>query len=131
MLARHDTRIFKDYIFLLLPYLLYHRSNQNMSNYKFLIRFYLLGFIQESTSRAEKYIERFGGDDTHIKKNRQTIDKLDEIFKPLSDQTLEIMRLRFIDELNMNDVAKQTRMTYNRVRNLCFEPVCDVKKLAK
>lgn len=102
-----------------------------MSNYKFLIRFYLLGFIQESTSRAEKFIKRFGGDDTNVKKNRQTIDKLDEIFRQLSDQTLEIMRLRFIDELNMKDVAKQTGMTYNRVRNLCFEPVREVKKLAK
>lgn len=102
-----------------------------MSNYKFLIRFYLLGFIQESTSRAEKFIERFGGDDTNVKKNRQTIDKLDEIFNPLSDQTLEVIRLRFINELNMKDVAKQTGMTYNRVRNLCFEPVREVKKLAK
>lgn len=102
-----------------------------MSNYKFLIRFYLMGFIQESTRRAEKFIERFGGDDTNVKKNRQTIDKLDEIFKPLSDQTLEIIRLRFIDELNMKDVAERTGLTYNRVRNLCFEPVHEVKKLAK
>lgn len=102
-----------------------------MSNYKFLIRFYLLGFIQESTSRAEKFVERFGGDDTNVKRNRQTIDKLDDIFNPLSEQTLEIMRLRFIDELNMKDIAKQTGMPYNRVRNLCFEPVQEVKKLAK
>lgn len=102
-----------------------------MSNYKFLIRFYLLGFIQESTSRAEKFIKRFGGDDTNVKKNRQIIDKLDGIFNPLSEQVLEIMRLRFIDELNMKDIAKQTGMTYNRVRNLCFEPVREVKKLAK
>ena len=102
-----------------------------MSNYKFLIRFYLLGFIQESTSRAEKFVERFDGDDTNVKKNRQIIDKLDGIFNPLSEQVLEIMRLRFIDELNMKDIAKQTGMTYNRVRNLCFEPVREVKKLAK
>ncbi|KKF91779.1 sigma-70 family RNA polymerase sigma factor [Lactococcus petauri] len=102
-----------------------------MSNYKFLIRFYLLGFIQESTSRAENFIKRFGGDDTNVKKNRQTIDKLDEIFNPLSEQVLELMRLRFIDELNMKEVAKQTGMTYNRVRNLCFGPVREVKKLAK
>lgn len=102
-----------------------------MSNYKFLIRFYLLGFIQESTSGAEKFIKRFGGDDTNVKKNRQTIDKLDEIFKPLSDQVLGLMRLRFVDELNMKDVAKQTGLTYNRVRNLCFEPVREVKELAK
>lgn len=86
-----------------------------MSNYKFLIRFYLLGFIQDSTSRAEKFVERFGGDDTNVKKNRQTIDKLDEIFNPLSEQVLELMKLRFIDELNMKDVAKQTGLTYNRV----------------
>ena len=102
-----------------------------MSNYKFLIRFYLLGFIQESTSRAEKFVERFGGDDTNVKKNRQIIDKLDGIVNPLSEQVLEIMRLRCIDELNMKDIAKQTGMTYNRVRNLCFEPVREVKKLAK
>lgn len=56
-----------------------------MSNYKFLIRFYLLGFIQESTSRSEKFIERFGGDDTDTKKNRRTVEKLDETFNPLSD----------------------------------------------
>uniref|UniRef100_UPI0022E7F0E8 sigma factor-like helix-turn-helix DNA-binding protein n=2 Tax=Streptococcaceae TaxID=1300 RepID=UPI0022E7F0E8 len=73
----------------------------------------------------------FGGDDTNVKKNRQIIDKLDGIFNPLSEQVLEIMRLRFIDELNMKDIAKQTGMTYNRVRNLCFEPVREVKKLAK
>lgn len=102
-----------------------------MSNYKFLIRFYLLGFIQESTSRAEKFIKRFGGDDTNVKKNRQTIDKLDEIFKPLSDQVLELMRLRFVDELNMKDVAKQTGLTYNKVYRLCADPIREVKKLAK
>lgn len=101
-----------------------------MSNYKFLIRFYLLGFIQESTSRAEKFIERFGGDDTNVKKNRQTIDKLDEIFKPLSDQVLELMRLRFVDELEIKDVAEQTGLTYNKVYRLCADPIREVKKLA-
>ncbi|WP_285117979.1 sigma-70 family RNA polymerase sigma factor [Lactococcus petauri] len=102
-----------------------------MSNYKFLIRFYLLGFIQESTNRAEKYIEHFGGDDTHIKRNRQTINKLDDIFKPLSDQVLELMRLRFVEGLEIKDVAGQTGMTYNKVYRLCAEPVREVKKLAK
>lgn len=102
-----------------------------MSNYKFLIRFYLLGFIQESTSRAEKFVERFGGDDTHIKRNRQTINKLDEIFKPLSDQVLELMKLRFVDELEIKDVAEQTGLTYNKVYRLCADPIREVKKLAK
>lgn len=102
-----------------------------MSNYKFLIRFYLLGFIQESTSRAEKFVERFGGDDTNIKRNRQTIDKLDEIFKPLSDQVLELIRLRFIDELDIKDIAERTGITYYKVQSLCADPVREVKKLAK
>ncbi|WP_348821938.1 sigma-70 family RNA polymerase sigma factor [Lactococcus petauri] len=102
-----------------------------MSNYKFLIRFYLLGFIQESTSRAEKFIERFGGDDTNVKKNRQTINKLDEIFNPLSDQVLELMRLRFVEELEIKDVAEQTGLTYNKVYRLCADPIREVKKLAK
>ena len=65
--------------------ILKQRRNDTMSNYKFLIRFYLLGFIQESTSRSEKFIERFGGDDTDTKKNRRTVEKLDETFNPLSD----------------------------------------------
>lgn len=64
-----------------------------MSNYKFLIRFYLLGFIQESTGRAEKLIERFGGGNIHINRNRQTIDKLDEIFTLLSEQVQELISL--------------------------------------
>lgn len=102
-----------------------------MSNYKFLIRFYLLGFIQESTSRAEKFINRFGGDDTNIKRNRQTIDKLDEIFNPLSEQVLELLRLRFVDELEIKDVAEQTGLTYNKVYRLCADPIREVKKLAK
>ncbi|KAA8710630.1 sigma-70 family RNA polymerase sigma factor [Lactococcus garvieae subsp. garvieae] len=102
-----------------------------MSNYKFLIRFYLLGFIQESTSRAEKFVERFGGDDTNVKKNRQTIDKLDEIFNPLSDQVLELLRLRFVDELKINEVAELTGLTYNKVYRLCADPIREVKKLAK
>lgn len=102
-----------------------------MSNYKFLIRFYLLGFIQESTSRAEKFIERFGGDDTHIKRNRQTINKLDDIFKPLRDRVLELMKLRFVDELEIKDVAEQTGLTYNKVYRLYADPVREVKKLAK
>lgn len=102
-----------------------------MSNYKFLIRFYLLGFIQESTSRAEKFIERFGGDDTNVKKNRQTIDKLDEIFTPLSEQLLELIRLRFVDELEIKDVAERTGLTYNKVYRLCADPIRKVKKLAK
>lgn len=102
-----------------------------MSNYKFLIRFYLLGFIQESTSRAEKFVERFGGDDTNVKRNRQTIDKLDNIFNPLSDQVLELLRLRFVEELEIKDVAEQTGLTYNKVYRLCADPIQDVKKLAK
>lgn len=102
-----------------------------MNNYKFLIRFYLLGFIQESTSRAEKFVERLGGDDTHIKKNRQTINKLDDIFNPLNEQVLELIRLRFVDELEIKDVAEQTRLTYNKVQRLCADPIREVKKLAK
>lgn len=102
-----------------------------MSNYKFLIRFYLLGFIQESTSRAEKFVERFGGDDTNVKRNRQTIAKLDEIFKPLSDQVRELMRLRFVDELEINEVAERTGLTYNKVYRWCADPIREVKKLAK
>lgn len=102
-----------------------------MSNYKFLIRFYLLGLIQESTSRAEKFIERFGGDDTNVKKNRQVINKLDDIFNPLSDQIRELLRLRFVDELEIKDVAEQTGLTYNKVYRLCANPIREVKKLAK
>lgn len=102
-----------------------------MSNYKFLIRFYLLGFIQESTSRAEKFVKRFGGDDTNIKRDRQTIDKLDDIFSPLSGQALELMRLRFVEELEIKDVAEQTGLTYNKVYRLCAGPIREVKKVAK
>src|SRR5699024_9540107 len=99
-----------------------------MSNYKFLIRFYLLGFIQESTSRAEKFVKHFGGDDTHIKRNRQTINKLDDIFNPLSEQVLELMGLRFVDELEIKYVAEQTGLTYNKVYSLCADPIREVKK---
>ncbi|CEF50363.1 sigma-70 family RNA polymerase sigma factor [Lactococcus garvieae] len=102
-----------------------------MSNYKFLIRFYLLGFIQESTSRAEKFVERFGGDNTNIKKNKQMINKLDDIFNPLSDQVLELMKLRFVNELEIQKVAEQTGLTYNKVYRLCADPIREVKKLAK
>lgn len=102
-----------------------------MSNYKFLIRFYLLGFIQESTSRSEKFIERFGGDNTNIKRNRQTIDKLDEIFEPLSEQVREFIRLRFVDDLEINEVAERAGLTYNKVYRWCAGPIREVKKLAK
>lgn len=102
-----------------------------MTKHKFLIRFYLLGVLESSTSRAEKFVERFGGDDTNIKRNRQTIDKLDDIFIPLSEQVLELLRLRFVDELEIKDVAKQTGLTYNKVYRLCADPIREVKKLAK
>ncbi|MFK4899869.1 sigma-70 family RNA polymerase sigma factor [Lactococcus petauri] len=97
-----------------------------MSNYKFLIRFYLLGFIQESTSRSEKFIERFGGDDTDVKKNRRTVEKLDEIFNPLSDLVRELIKLRFVDELKVKDVAGQTGLTYNKFYCLYAEPIREV-----
>ena len=102
-----------------------------MSNYKFLIRFYLLGFIQESTKRAEEFVERFGGDDTNIKRNRQTINKLDEIFNPLNDQVLELIRLRFVEELEIQEVAERTGLSYSKVQRLCSDPIKQVKKLAK
>lgn len=104
-----------------------------MSNYKFLMRFYLLGFIQEATSRAENFVERFGGNgnDTNIKRNRQTIDKLDKIFKPLSDQVLELVRLRFVEELDIKEVAESTSLSYSKVQRLCSEPIKQVKKIAK
>ncbi|MDG6142037.1 sigma-70 family RNA polymerase sigma factor [Lactococcus formosensis] len=102
-----------------------------MTNYKFLIKFYLLGTLEESTSRAEKFVERFGGNDINIKRNRKTIDKLDEIFKPLNEQVRELVRLRFVDELKVKDVAEQTGLTYNKVYSLCADPIQEVKKLAK
>ncbi|MFK4881244.1 sigma-70 family RNA polymerase sigma factor [Lactococcus petauri] len=102
-----------------------------MAQYKFLIRFYLLGVIQESTLRAEKFMERFGGDDSQIKKNKQTINKLDDIFNPLSDQVLELMKLRFVKELEIQDVAEYTGLTYNKVQRLCSEPIRRVKELVK
>lgn len=102
-----------------------------MTKQKFLIRFYLLGILEESTSRAEKFGERFGGNDTNIKKNRRTIDKLDDIFNPLTEQVRELIRLRFVDELEIEDIAEQTGLTYNKVYNLCEDPIRAVKKLAK
>lgn len=102
-----------------------------MSNYKYLIRFYLLGFLETSTSRAEKFVERFGGNDIQIKKNRQTIDQMDEIFNPLSDQVREFIMLRFIDELEIKDIAQQTGVTYSKVQRLCADPIREIKKLAK
>lgn len=102
-----------------------------MSGYKSLIRFYLLGMLEESTSRAENFVERFGGDDTNVKKNRQTINKLDDIFHPLGEQVLELMKLRFVDEWDIKDVAEHTGLTYNRVQRLCVVPVREVKELAK
>uniref|UniRef100_UPI00359C56FD sigma-70 family RNA polymerase sigma factor n=1 Tax=Lactococcus garvieae TaxID=1363 RepID=UPI00359C56FD len=102
-----------------------------MSNYKYLIRFYLLGFLQESTDRAEKYIERVKGDDTHVKKNREVINKLDEIFAPLSAQVVEMLHLRFVEELDIKGVAKQKELSYSTVQRLCSEPIKQVKKLTK
>ncbi|WP_341784839.1 sigma-70 region 4 domain-containing protein [Lactococcus petauri] len=102
-----------------------------MTKHKFLIRFYLLGILEESTSRAEKFVERFGGNDANIKKNRQTIDKLDEIFNSLTEQVRKLIRLRFVDELEIEDIAEQTGLTYNKVYSLCADPIREVKKLAK
>ena len=102
-----------------------------MSNYKYLIRFYLLGFLQKSTDRAEKYIERIKGDDTQVKKNREVINKLDEIFTPLSAQVIEMLHLRFVAELDITEVAKQKGLSYSTVQRLCSEPIKQVKKLAK
>lgn len=102
-----------------------------MSNYKYLIRFYLLGFLQESTNRVEKYIERINGDDTQVKKSREMINKLDKIFAPLSDQVVEMLHLRFVAELDITEVAKQKDLPYSTVQRLCSEPTKQVKKLAK
>lgn len=96
-----------------------------------MIRFYLLGILEESTSRAEKFVERFGGNDANIKNNRQTIDKLDEIFNSLTEQVRKLIRLRFVYELEIKDVAEQTGLTYNKVYSLCADPIREVKKLAK
>ena len=41
------------------------------------------------------------------------------------------MRLRFVDELKVIDVAERTGLTYNKVYSLCAEPVREVKKLTK
>lgn len=102
-----------------------------MTKHKFLIRFYLLGILEESTSRAEKFVDRIGGNDANIKKNRQTIDKLDEIFNSLTEQVRKLIRLRFVDGLEIKDIAEQTGLTYNKVYRLCVNPIRDVKRLAK
>lgn len=102
-----------------------------MTKHKFLIRFYLLGVLESSTRRVEKFVEWFGGNDTNVKKNMQTIDKLDEIFNPLSEQVRELIKLRFVEELEIKDIAEQTGLTYNKVQRLCADPIREVKKLAK
>lgn len=102
-----------------------------MTKHKFLIRYYLLGYLEKSTSRAEKFVERFGGDDTQIKKNRQIINRLDEIFNSLNEQVLKLIKLRFLEDLEIKDVAERTSLTYNKVQRLCADPIREVKKLAK
>lgn len=102
-----------------------------MTKHKFLIRFYLLGILEESTNRAEKFVERFGGEDTQIRKNREVLDQLDSIFKPLSSQVMEILRLRFVENLEVHQIAKQLDLTHNKVEFLCSELIQGVKKIAK
>lgn len=43
----------------------------------------------------------------------------------------ELIKLRFVDELKVKDVAGQTGLTYNKVYRLYAEPIREVKKLAK
>ena len=102
-----------------------------MSNYKFLIRFYLLEFLKKSISRVEKYGEHFSGDDTQVKKNREVINKLDEIFALLSDQVVKMLHLKFVAELDITEVTKQKELPYSTVQRLCSEPIKQVKKLAE
>lgn len=46
-------------------------------------------------------------------------------------QVRELIRLRFVEELEIKDGAERTGLTYNKVYHLCAEPIRKVKKVAK
>lgn len=64
-----------------------------------------------------------------ILRQRKILDKLEEMFSEIDDDTLNIIRLRYVVGLDFNDISKCTSLPYHQVQLQTKNMVAKTKKI--
>ncbi|UPS09653.1 sigma factor-like helix-turn-helix DNA-binding protein [Lactococcus lactis] len=94
-----------------------------MNNIEFNIRLYLTGVMKSWTDRIDNT-----GKETP---QRFILNAMTELFESLSDDNLELIRLRYMERMTLSEVASRYLLSERTVRNHTNPTIKQVKEIIK
>ncbi|QLF90566.1 sigma-70 family RNA polymerase sigma factor [Lactococcus lactis] len=94
-----------------------------MNNIEFNIRLYLTGTMKSWTDRIDST-----GKETP---QRFILNEMTELFESLSDDDLELVRLRYVERMTLSEVASRYLLNERTVRNHTNPTIKQVKDIIK
>ncbi|WP_270245167.1 sigma factor-like helix-turn-helix DNA-binding protein [Lactococcus lactis] len=94
-----------------------------MNELEFNIRLYLTGVMKSWTDRIDSTDQ--------LTPQRFILNAMTELFVSLSDDDLELIRLRYMERLTLSEVASRYLLNERTIRNHTTPTVKQVKKIIK
>ncbi|MDG4967249.1 sigma-70 family RNA polymerase sigma factor [Lactococcus lactis] len=94
-----------------------------MNEVEFNIRLYLTGVMKSWTDRINNTDE--------LTPQRFILNAMTELFESLSDDDLELIRLRYMERMTLSEVSSRYSITERTVRNHTNPTVKQVKEIIK
>lgn len=94
-----------------------------MNNIEFNIRLYLTGVMKSWTDRIDNTDQ--------LTPQRFIFNAMTELFESLSDDNLELIRLRYMERLTLSEVASRYLLNERTVRNHTNPAIKQVKEIIK
>lgn len=94
-----------------------------MNKTEFNIRLYLSGVMEPWTDRIEST-----GKETP---QRFILNAMTELFDSLSDDDIELIRLRYVERMTLSEVASRNLLNEHTIRNHTNPTIKQVKKIIK
>ncbi|MBU5243617.1 sigma-70 family RNA polymerase sigma factor [Lactococcus lactis] len=94
-----------------------------MNNIEFNIRLYLTGVMKSWTDRIDNTDQ--------LTPQRFILNAMTELFESLSDDNLELIRLRYMERLTLSEVASRYLLNEHTIRNHTNPAIKQVKEIIK
>lgn len=94
-----------------------------MNELEFNIRLYLTGIMRSWTDKIDST--------DHLTPQRFILNAMTELFNSLSDNDIELIRLRTIERLTLSEVASRYLLNERTIRNHTNPTIKQVKKIIK
>lgn len=94
-----------------------------MNELEFNIRLYLTGIMRSWTDKIDST--------DHLTPQRFILNAMTELFNSLSDNDIELIRLRYMERMTLSEVASHYMLNERTVRNYTNPTVKKVRELIK